>query len=166
VLTRTVLELERHVAQAGWDAPLRVFAVVDRARGLAADPRLRALIGDDDPHSTLICIEQEGLPPGRTLEEVLGQIAWPETVDGAAVVVERFVVPPHAERGLPDDPQAAVEALLAHPERQDVRLAVVVMRDGGACCAVRTRVNDRDDAVGTGDQVAPGLVEALRATLS
>ncbi len=161
-----MLELERHVSQAGWDAPLRIFAVVDRTRALAADPQLRALIGDDDPDATMICIEQEGLPHAQTLEEMLAQIAWPDTVDGAAVVVERFVVPPHAERGLPEHPQAAVEALLAHPERQDVRLAVVVMRDGSACCAVRTRADDRDEAVGTGDQVAPGLIEALRVTLS
>jgi hypothetical protein len=81
-------------------------------------------------------------------------------------VVERFVVPPEAERDLPDDPEQALGALLSHPDRQDVRLAVGVLRDGTSSCAVRTRSNDHDFAVGTGPDLAPGLVHALADTLT
>lgn len=171
-LDRAVRELERHVAAGGWDGPVRVFALVLTARAMRADPSLRQQLpadvvaqADADP-SHITSVEQEDLPAGDTLEAVLGRIAWPPTVDGAAVVVERFVVPPEAERGLPDDPGAALEALLAHPQRQDVRLAAAVLRDGSSACAVRTRSHDEDFAVGTGPDVAPGLVTALRSTLA
>jgi hypothetical protein len=80
--------------------------------------------------------------------------------------VERIVLPPEAEEGLPEDPDAALTALLAHPQRQDVRLAVGVLRVGTSWCAVRQRAADRDDAVGQGPDVVPGLVEGLRATFA
>ena len=171
-LEAAVLELERFVARDGWDGPLRVFALIRPARAMAADPSLRDSLppdlvadADSDPES-IVSVEQEGLPEADSVEEVLGRIAWPPTVDGAAVVLERFVVPPEAERELSGDQQEALEQLLAHPGRQDVRLAVGVLRDGPACCAVRTRANDADHLVGTGPDVAPGLVAALRQTLA
>jgi len=117
----------------------------------------------DDQHLT--SVEQEGLPAADDLEALLGGLTWPPTVDGAAVTVERVVLPPGAEDDLPDDPEAALAALLAHPQRQDVRLAVAVLRDGPSWCAVRTRANDSDDAVGLGPDLVPGLVDAVRATL-
>lgn len=170
-MTRAVLELERHVARDGWDAPLRVFALIRPAEAMAADPGLRAQLppdlvaeADADPAS-ITSVEQEGLPSGETVEEVLGQISWPPAVAGAAVTLERFVVPPEAERDLPSDSAAALAALLAHPQRQDVRLAVAVLRDGESCCAVRSRANDHDSSVGTGPALAPGLIAALRETL-
>jgi len=171
-LDRAVRELERHVARAGWDGPLRVFALIRTAQALAQDPSLREQLppdlvaGADADPSTITSVEQEDLPQGDSIEEVLGQIAWPPAVQGAAVVVERFVVPPRAERDLPEDPAQALDALLAHPEREDVRLAVGVLRDGTASCAVRTRSNDEDFAVGSGPDLAPGLVHALLETLT
>lgn len=171
-LDRAVRELERHVARGGWDGPVRVFALISTGRALAVDPGLRDQLPPDvvsgaeaDP-GHITSVEQEGLPDGDSLEEVLGQIMWPASVDGAAVVVERFVVPPDAERDLPDDPDAALQALLDHPDRQDVRLAAGVLRDGTSACAIRTRANDEDFAVGTGPDLAPGLVSALLGTLS
>ena len=98
------------------------------------------------------------------LESLLGGISWPEAVVGVALAVERVVVPPGAERDLPDDPEAAVEALSRHPERQDVRLLVAVTRDGSARCLLRQRAHDHDDQVALGEDIAPGLVHALRAT--
>lgn len=170
-LDRAVRELERHVARGGWDGPLRVFALIRTAAAMAADPGLRAQLppdlvatADADPES-ITSVEQEDLPDGESIEDVLGRIAWPASVHGAAVVVERFVVPPEAERDLPDDPEAALAALLAHPDRQDVRLAVGVLRDGTSSCAVRSRSADEDFSVGTGSDVAPGLVAALLETL-
>lgn len=171
-LEAAVLELERFVARDGWDAPLRVFALIRPARAMAADPQLRGQLppdlvaaADADPDA-ITSVEQEDLPEGDSVEDVLAQIAWPQTVDGAAVVLERFVVPPEAEQGLSDDPARALEQLMAHPDRQDMRLAVAVLREGPSCCAVRTRANDADHLVGLGPDVAPGLVEALRQTLA
>ncbi|NKY09760.1 PPA1309 family protein [Cellulomonas hominis] len=171
-LAEAVAEIERHVATGGWDGPVRVFALVRTQAALDAEPALAgqlppevlAVAAADPEHLT--SVEQEGLPPSDDLEGLLGAIAWPEGVHGAALTVERIVLPPEAEEGLPEDPDAALTALLAHPQRQDVRLAVGVLRDGTSWCAVRQRAADRDDAVGQGPDVVPGLVEALRATFA
>lgn len=171
-LADAVREVERHVAAAGWDAPVRVFALVRTSAALAAEPSLagqlspQVIAGAAGSPWHLTSIEQEGLPAADDLEHLLAGLAWPEAVDGAAVTVERIVLPPGAEAGLSDDPQQAVQALLAHPQRQDVRLAVGVLRAGPAWCVVRTRAHDSDDAVGGGSDLVPGLVEAVRATLA
>ncbi|WP_163275786.1 PPA1309 family protein [Cellulomonas iranensis] len=170
-LADAVREIEHHVAAAGWDAPVRVFALVRTQAALAAEPGLAEQLAPevleaaraDDQHLT--SVEQEGVPAAEDLERLLGGLSWPATVDGAAVTVERVVLPPGAEEDLPSDPDAALAALLAHPQRQDVRLAVGVLRGGPAWCAVRTRAHDTDDAVGQGPDLVPGLVEAVRATL-
>jgi hypothetical protein len=171
-LAEAVREIERHVATGGWDGPVRVFALVRTAEALQTEPTLAdqlpphvlAIAAHDPRHLT--SIEQEGLPPAGDLEELLAALSWPDGVDGAAVTVERVVLPPAAEEGLPADPEEALAYLAAHPDRQDVRLAVGVLRDGTSWCAIRTRSNDSDDAVGQGATLVPGLVEAVRATLS
>lgn len=171
-LAAAVVEIERHVATGGWDGPVRVFALVRTQAALDAEPALAgqlpadvlALAAGDPDHLT--SIEQEGLPASDDLEGLLGGMAWPDGVDGAALTVERIVLPPEAEEGLPADADAALAALLAHPQRQDVRIAVGVLRDGTSWCAVRQRAQDRDEAVGQGADVVPGLVEGLRATFA
>lgn len=171
-LARCVHETEAHVAAGGWDGPVRVFALVGTARALAADPSLAQVLPGGaehagDPHH-LVAIEQEGLPGAESLEELLAQLAWPETVDGAAVVVERLVVPPDAEDALPAglSEEEAAQRLAADPRAQDVRMAAGVLRTGESWCAVRARSHDDDlDVAGSQDAV-PGLVEALRVTLA
>jgi hypothetical protein len=79
--------------------------------------------------------------------------------------VERLVVPPDAERDLPENPQEAADTLAAHPDRKDVRLLVAVLRDGESACLLRQRDHDTDDKVASGPDIAPGLVQALSATL-
>jgi hypothetical protein len=118
----------------------------------------------DQAPDALTAIEQEGLHQSTNLESVLGRVAWPPDVDGCAFAVERVVVPPDAERDLPSDSDAAVEALARHPDRQDVRLLAAVLRDGTSVCLIRQRAHDADDAVATGPDLAPGLVAALKAT--
>lgn len=157
-------ETERHVARVGWDQPPRLFALVRNASLIAREPAMRAQLGQADPNA-YSSVEQTGLPPTSHLESTLGGIAWPAEVDGVALAVERIVVPPEAERDLPDDPDAAVDALAAHPARKDVRLVVAVLRTGDAVCLLRQRDHDEDDAVAIGRDLAPGLVHALRATL-
>ncbi|MBN8881180.1 MAG: hypothetical protein J0H73_02565, partial [Salana multivorans] len=119
------------------------------------------------PHH-LLAIEQEGLPEADSLESLLAQLAWPDAVDGAAVVVERLVVPPDAAADLPGDlsEDEAVARLAAHPGAEDVRLAAGVLRTGESWCAIRARGHDDDLEVAGGQDAVPGLVAALRATLS
>jgi hypothetical protein len=165
-LSIAALDTERHVAAAGWDQNPRLFALVPTADLLEREPHLRARMrGADLAAGALSAIEQENLPRTANLESLLGGIAWPEAVVGAALAVERIVVPPEAERDLPGEPEAAVDALAAHPSRQDVRLLVAVTRDGQSRCLLRQRAHDSDDQVAMGDDIAPGLVHALRATL-
>ncbi len=170
-LRATVRELEQHVAGGGWDGPVRLFALVRTAGALARDPDLaRRLPPDvvraaDTDAEHLTAVEQEGLPQVSSLDELLAGIAWPQTVDGAAVAVERIVVPPEAEEGLPSDPAAAEAALASHPRRRDLRLVAAVLRDGRHACAVRARDHDSPDRVMTGPELVPALVEALAATL-
>ena len=64
---------------------------------------------------------------------------------GAALTVERIIVPPEVEEQAPADPEAAVEFISNHPERQDVRLAAGVLRSGESWTAVRARAFDQDD---------------------
>lgn len=170
-LAEAVTDMERHVARRGWDGPVALFALVRTAQAIAREPRLaeelpqgvREAAALDPEHLT--CVEQAGLPETESLEDLLAGIAWPDSVDGAALVVERVVVPPEAERDLPTDPEEALASLAAHPDREDVRIAAGVLRAGEAWCALRVRSHDSDDAVGGAVDAVPGLVEALRATL-
>jgi len=149
---------------------------VRTAEALRRDPsladRLPANVVDDaraDP-GHLTSVEQEGVPEVGDLDDLLGQLAWPAGVDGAAVVVERILVPPDAEAEVraavgSEDDRARASALAAHPAAEDVRIAVGVLRDGRHECAVRSRSKDSDGEVRTGADLVPGLVSALQATL-
>lgn len=171
-LTDAVTDIERHVSSLGWDSPVLVFSLVRTADALALNPAVAAELPEGAEESArvdpehLLSIEQDGLPQADTLEELLAQLGWPEEVDGAAIVVERIVVPPEAETDLPKDPQEAVAYLEAHPDRRDVRITVGVLRTGESWCALRSRNNDSDDAVASAPDAVPGLVEALRATFA
>lgn len=166
-LSLAALDTERHVASSGWDQPPRLFALVATADLLEREPHLAVgLTVSDQIAGALTAIEQEELPTTDSLESLLGQIAWPDSVEGCAIVLERVVVPPDAERDLPADREAAVAALAAHPDRRDVRLLAAVTRDGASICLLRQRDHDRDDRVATGTDLAPGLVSALRATFT
>src|SRR5690625_4598131 len=140
-LASEIAALEQHVATQGWDAPIRVFALVRTAEALVDTPSLAEEIpreavslANTDPHA-LLAIEQEGLPQAPNLETLLAQLAWPETVHGVAVSVEQFVVPPEAQVGLPDSPAEQVRALMAHPARADVRTVAGVLRCAAPCVA-------------------------------
>jgi hypothetical protein len=170
VLRDTVREIEAHAAEAGWDQPARLYALVPTADLVAREPRLAQAMGLDSVRregpGSLTPVEQDHVPVEQALEDVLGGIVWPAEVFGAAAVVERLVLPPTAEGTMPEDEQEALAWLAAHPERQEVRLAVGVLRDGTAECALRMRAHDVEDSVLVGPQLVPGLVEALRSTLA
>ena len=166
-LAEAVREVERHVAGQGWDGPVAVYSLVRSATLAATSAELAAELPDgaaSDPEH-LTAVIQDGLPEADALEDLLAQLAWPETVDGTAVVVERVVVPPEAEAAMPADSDGGLDYLMNHPDRQDVRIAAGVLRTGESWCALRSRANDDDAAVGGGPTAVPGLVEALTATL-
>lgn len=164
-------EIDGHVAQGGWDAPVRLFALIRTAEALSRDPELGQGLHPDivaraaADEEYLTAIEQEDLPAAASVEELLAQISFGPRVDGVAVSCERIVLPPQAERDLLADPGEALDALLAHPQRRDVRMVVGVLRDGPNCCAIRQRAHDNPAMVGMGPDLAPGVIAALRGTL-
>ncbi|MFI7588341.1 PPA1309 family protein [Spongisporangium articulatum] len=170
-VNRVVVELERHASLAGWDGPVRLFALVRTAGALERDGSLAERLPPDvldaaraDPEH-LTAVEQENLPEAETLSDLLAGISWPDSVDGAAVVVERSVVPPEVEKDLPDDEAAAAAILADHPSRRDVRMAAAVLRSGPRSCAVRARDHDSDDKVVVGPTLVPALADIVAATL-
>lgn len=160
-LASAVLEIERHAAEAGWDQPARLFALVDTARLAEREPQLADTLGD----APLTPVEQEGLAPGRPLEDQLTAITWPETVHGCAALVERVVLPPDVEALLPDEPARAAAYASGHPDRQEVRIVAAATRTGASYCALRLRAHDDDESVLTGPDLVPALVALVRSTL-
>ena len=175
-LTRAVLEIDEYVAGFGWDQPARLFALVDTARLRAAEPELAERLaagpeGEDAPTS-FTPVEQEALPADVPLDEFLATIAWPETVAGCALTAERLMLPPSAESAVPEHLQREgaekelAEWVAAHPDRQEVRMTVAVLRDGARESALRLRERDRATEVLTGPDLVPNLAAALAETLA
>lgn len=107
--------------------------------------------------------EQEPLPAEGDLAEFLARISWPDQVAAIALVLERLVLPPDAEAELAAAPDPAAIARF-HPRREEIRIVVAVDRDGGRMCALRMRTADAPEEVRTGEDLVPGLAEALLAT--
>lgn len=165
-LASAVLELEEHAAASGWDRQALLFALVDTAALVEAEPALAAAMGLDasDAAGSLTPVEQE-IPADQPLEQVLEQIAWPPEVAGCAVVVERLVLPPSADGQVPEDLVAAQAFAEEHPDRQEVRIVAGATRAGATYCAMRLRSHDDPQSVVGGADLVPGLLAALRATL-
>ncbi|MFD9221950.1 PPA1309 family protein [Streptomyces sp. NPDC060064] len=167
-LTRAVLEIDEYASGLGWDQPARLFALVDTAHLRSQEPGLAAQLGldGDEAAAPLTPIEQDEIPAGKALDEFLATIAWPEAVAGCALTVERLMLPPSAESSVPDglDEAALTKWVAAHPNRQEVRMTVAVLRDGTRESAVRLREKDSPTEVLTGSDLVPGLAEALAAT--
>ena len=167
-LTRAVLEIDEYASGLGWDQPARLFALVDTARLRAEEPELAVQLGlDGDTDAAPITpVEQDELPAGTPLDEFLGTIAWPEAVTGCAMSVERLMLPPSAEASVPEglDEGALSRWVAEHPDRQEVRMTVAVLRNGDRESALRLREKDTPSEVLTGAGLVPGLAEALSAT--
>ena len=170
LLEAAVREAERHVGVSGWDQNPRLFALVPNAALLAHEPDAAKAFGITSEEGWTP-VEQEELPEGP-LDEVLASLGWPSEVEGVLVVLERVVLPPSVEGTLPianDDDDAQAAARLArvashHPMRDDVRMAVGVLRDGTRCCVLRLRTHDDDASLLVGPDLVPGLADALLAT--
>ncbi|WP_131741185.1 PPA1309 family protein [Actinomadura roseirufa] len=164
LLEEVVLDLERHWSQRDWDAPPCLYALVRSTELRAAEPELAEQLGLAPGADTLAALEQPGLPEQAAVEDALATIAWPDTVTGCALVIERVVLPPDAEQEIPDDEAEAAAFAAAHPRREDVRMVVGVLRDGGRHSALRLRRHDGDDEILTGPDLVPALSDALAAT--
>ncbi|WP_165986729.1 PPA1309 family protein [Streptomyces sp. YIM 98790] len=183
-LTRAVLDIDSYAAGLGWDLPARLFALVDTVRLREHQPELADRLapegtggeaaGEAPPGDAsgpaYTPVEQDELPPDVPLDEFLATIAWPEAVDGCALTLERLMLPPGAEAEVPQELRGEenAEALGAwvagHPQRQEVRMTVGVLRSGAREAAIRLRAKDSDQEVLTGRDLVPGLAEALAAT--
>lgn len=162
-LEAVVGEVETHVAEAGWDQPPQVFALVETEELLRAEPQLATTMGIvPGPPGSLTPVAQDPIGEGP-LDEALARITFGEAVLGVVLAHEVVVLPPGVEAELEEiDPEAAA----AHPAARDVRMVVGVVRDGSRASVLRLRGRDGapDDRL-TGPDLAPALAEALLATL-
>ncbi|NUR57383.1 MAG: hypothetical protein HOV87_01515 [Catenulispora sp.] len=171
-LTQAVIEIEQHVAADGWNQRPRMFALTPTADLLATQPRMAAALGIADEAAasggipSLTSIEQDGLALDQPLDEMLAKMVWPPAVTGCALVIESHMLPPSVEAQIPDSLAGAeLERWVdKHPERQDVRMAVGVLRDGTRQAAIRLRSKDSDLEVLSGPDLVPNLAEALLGT--
>ncbi|MFD7613345.1 PPA1309 family protein [Streptomyces sp. NPDC059828] len=167
-LTRAVLEIDEYASGLGWDQPARLFALVDTAKLRTQEPGLADQLGlaEGETSGALTPVEQDEIPPGTPLDEFLGTIAWPGAVAGCALTVERLMLPPSAEASVPKglDEAGLTAWVAAHPDRQEVRMTVAVLRNGARESALRLREKDSPREVVTGADLVPGLAEALSAT--
>ena len=166
-LDRLTLDIESHAAASGWDQPVHLFALVETADLLRREPQLASELGlvAGEPGG-LTPVDQGDLPDHATVEELLAGITWPPEVLGTALTIERLMVPPEVEKDMPQDEGEALRGWPSTPTRQEVRLVVAVLRDGSRSSAMRMRAHDDETSVLTGENLVPGLADALSATLS
>lgn len=166
-LHTTLVDIESHVAAGGWDQPTRLYALVETATLLREEPSLMAefqALGIVNPPA-FTPVEQEDLPD-LPLDEILAQITWGEQVSGCAIAVERLVLPAEVEVTIPHDSPEMPAYVAAHPLREEIRLVAVVLRNGHRDCALRMRSSDSEEEVLFGEELAPGLLEALLETFT
>ena len=162
-----IAEVDRHLAEGGWDQPTRLYALVRTADLLASEPNLSDTLGlaTTPDADALTPVEQESPPAGTPLDEWLAEIGWPAEVAGCALSQEVLTLPPSVEDELPPDADAVAWAA-SHPLRREVRMLVGVLRDGSRTATLRVRgAGDNPDDVVSGDDLVPRLAEALAATL-
>ncbi|MDO5671674.1 MAG: PPA1309 family protein [Actinomycetaceae bacterium] len=170
-LASVVLEIEAYQSSRGWDMPLAVFALVPTARLLEESPetsdedraKIEATLAASPGH--LSAVEQTAIPASMSLEDILGHMAWPQDVQGAAIAAERTTLPSSVMDGAPEDPQELLSYLQNHPEAQQVRMVVGAVREGATWCAMRLRSKDSEENVIQGAELIPTLAEHVKATL-
>lgn len=174
-LPAAVREVEDFLAEAGWEQPPQLFALVPTAELVRREPGLAERLPSVEG---LTPIAQEPLGDQADLAETLAGICWPEEVAGCALAQEIMVLPPAAEAELDSAVAASGEADAvgvarrvagAHPDRRDARLVVGVLRGGEHRCLLRLRgapdgATPLEELVEHPD-LAPNLVAALLTTL-
>ncbi|MGC4933729.1 PPA1309 family protein [Gordonia sp. DT30] len=162
-LGRTLREALDFLVPDGPDQTPTVFALVPTPVLAQMHPELVA--PDDD--SVLSLLAEEALPgsgrgpgtePYAALEEFLATASWPESVVGAAVVLDIVVLPPGSQPDLPPEQQ---------PERRAARLAVGALRGGPRLALLELVPENPDEAreLRTHPDLASDLQDALSAAL-
>jgi hypothetical protein len=168
-LQAVVGEVEGHLAEAGWDQPPQLFALVETEALLAAEPQLAqslGLVAGRPGHLTPIAQDPLGDGP---LDEQLASVVFGPEVLGVVLAHEVLVLPPSAEAALAESLERGQDPAVvaaSHEARREVRMCVGVVRDGTRACVLRLRGADGtpDERVG-GPDLAPALADALLATL-
>ena len=164
-LDAVLSEVERHVAEAGWDQPSQLFALVDTEELLRAEPQLATTMGIVASRpGELTPVAQDPLADAP-LDEALARVQFGQQVLGVVLAHEVLVLPPSVEGeldGVADPAGYAAE----HDARREVRMVVGVVRGGGSAAVLRLRGRDgAEDERVTGPDLVPGLRSALLATL-
>ncbi|WP_393916219.1 PPA1309 family protein [Halostreptopolyspora alba] len=167
-IREAVMELERHSSEKGWDQPIRVYALVATTDLVEREPALAEMLGlgEDVAADDLTPVEQEPLPSEMSIEEALGRMAWPETVAGCALVMERLVMKGSDETVAPPEGTDTGQWAKDQPDAEEVRMVAGVLRDGSRHSALRMRKYDSEDQVLNGEDLVPALTSALALTLS
>lgn len=165
-LHTALVDIEQHVAAGGWDQPTRLYALVETAALLREEPALMETFSNADVGQlpAFTPVEQEDFPEDDPLDEVLAQITWGPQVVGCAIAVERLVLPATTEITIEHDSPEMPAFVAAHPDRQEIRLVAVALRNGSRDAAIRMRSADDAHEVLFGPELAPGLTGALLAT--
>ena len=166
-LQAVIGEVETHVAEAGWDQPAQLFALVETNELLRTEPQLAQTMGLVGSPGALTPVLQDALSDGP-LDEALAGIEFGEQVLGVVLAHEVVVLPPSAEAELDAAGLVDPEEAARHPEARDVRMVVGVLRGGGQAAVLRLRATEDDgiDDRVTGPDLAPALAAALAATLT
>ena len=167
-LLAALVELEHHVAEAGWEGPPRLFALVETDELAAAEPDLARSLGlrttaDGAAPGALTAIEQDTFVGSGDLLADLDGIEWPDGVFGTAVAAVRTFLPSGTDVELPEDADEAAALVAAHPAAQEIRVVVGVDRSGQQHGVARLR-SQPDELLG-GTDLVPGLASALAHTL-
>lgn len=170
-LQAALLDIERFVDHGGWDQPARLFALVETDALIAAEPTLASQLhlrgtADGAPEGSLTSIEQEDFVLGEDLSETLAGIAWPETVKGCALALERAFLPADADVELPEDPTEAARVVAKHPRHDEIRLVAGAERAevGEPLQFTVARLRSAGEVL-AGPDLAPHLSQALAETL-
>lgn len=167
-LIAALIDLEHHVAEAGWEQPPRLFALVLTDLLVASEPELANTLGlrstaDGGATDALTAVEQDEFAGSDDVLAALARIEWPAAVFGCAISLLRTFLPAAYEGDLPSDPRRAAEAVAAHPQRQEIRVVVGTDRAGNRHGVARL-VSQPDELLAA-DDLVPGLTEALAHTL-
>ena len=169
LLSQAVREIEQFVARDGWDQVPRMFALAWASELVASEPDLAEELGISPHDPGFVPIEQEWDSDDAPLDAALANIGWPDEVHGCAITIERIVLPEAAEaqlveQGLDPGSREFADSALEHPNHQDVRMAIGVLRNGAQFCVLRIRTTDENETFTEGEDLVPGLTQALIST--
>lgn len=163
ILNAALREAVDFVHAEGWDRPATLFALVPHA--LVAD----AIDLDSDATANpLALIVQEDVPehirPGsEELGEFISTIRWPEQVEGA-VLAQEITFSNSAPGADPTPRQARLySGVLSDANNSGAERSLIQLRPSEEELAEDVFAQDKIQLLG-GDDIAPGVIRALRAT--